>query len=137
MFSATDFLPSTITLLTTCWTSRLLCTLSGSSGRGVMSPRRGTNGALVLRSLDAVLGARLLAVRHAGGVERPAHDLVAHAGKVLHPAAADQHHRVLLEVVALTRNVRRDLHPVREAHARDLAESRVRLLRGGRVHPGA
>src|SRR5207245_4017432 len=42
--------------------------------------------------------------------------------------------RVLLQVVALAGNVGRDLHRVGQAHTRDLAQSRVRLLRGGRVN---
>src|SRR5688572_6005226 len=55
---------------------------------------------LFLRALGAVFGAALLAVIHAGAVERAAHGVIAHAGQVLHAAAADQHHRVLLEIVA-------------------------------------
>src|SRR2546430_3733165 len=39
-----------------------------------------------------------------------------------------QDHGVLLEVVALARDVGADLHAVGEAHARDLAQRRVRLL---------
>src|SRR5213595_2751132 len=39
--------------------------------------------------------------------------------------------------MALARDVGGDLHAIREAHARDLAERRVRLLRRGRVDPGA
>ena len=79
------------------------------------------------------MGARLLAVRDARGVERAADDLVADARQVLDAAAADEHHGVLLEVVALAGDVAGDLHPVREPHARDLAQRRVRLLRGRRV----
>ena len=71
--------------------------------------------------------------RHAGGVERPAHDLVAHAREVLDAAAADEHDRVLLQVVALAGNVGGDLDRAGDAHARDLAQRRVRLLRRRRV----
>ena len=73
------------------------------------------------RSLDAL------------GVEHAADDVVAHAGQVLHAAAADQHHRVLLQVVALARDVARHLDPVGQADARHLAQRRVRLLRRRRV----
>src|SRR5439155_25626460 len=52
-------------------------------------------------------------------------------------AAADEHDRVLLQVVALARDVARDLHAVREPHPGHLPESRVRLLRGGCVHARA
>src|ERR1035441_1816256 len=87
-----------MTLLTTCCTRRERCTGSGSSGRIWAAARRGISG-LGLRLLDAVLGARLLAVADAGSVQRPAHDLVAHPRKVLDAPAAHEHDRVLLEVV--------------------------------------
>src|SRR6478672_4542474 len=108
MSSALDFLPSSITLLMTCWTRRERWTGSGSTGRMEAAARRGIS----LLLLDAVLGARLLAVAHAGGVERAAHDLVAHARQVLDATAADEHDRMLLEVVPLARDVARHLHPV-------------------------
>src|SRR3954454_22459497 len=130
MRSAVDFLPSSMTLLITCWTRRERKTGSGSICRMVAAERRGI-GPLLL--LHAVLGAGLLAVADAGGVERAAHDLVAHARQVLDAAAADEHDRVLLQVVALARDVDGDLHAVREAHAGDLAQRRVRLLRRGGV----
>src|SRR3954469_9853536 len=92
--------------------------------------RRGIRALLLL---DAVLGAGLLAVAHAGGVERPADHLVAHARQVLDAAAADEHDRVLLEVVPLARDVRGDLDATRDADTGHLAQRRVRLLGGGRV----
>ena len=61
--------------------------------------------AYCLLPLHAVLRAGLLAIADAGGVERPAHDLVAHARQVLDAATAHQHDRVLLQVVALARDV--------------------------------
>src|ERR671920_285764 len=79
------------------------------SRRGA-GPRRGTSAAL----LGAVAGPCLLAVADAGGVEGAPDDLVAHAGEVLHPAAAHEDHRVLLEVVPLARDVGGDLHAARQ-----------------------
>ena len=78
---------------------------SGSTCRIVAALRRMPSFLL----LDAVLAAGLLAIADAGGVERAAHDLVAHARKILDATAADEHDRVLLQVVTLTRDVRRDL----------------------------
>src|SRR3954470_2515435 len=101
-----------------------------SIGRFGAGPLRGMSALLLLGSVAA---AGLLAVLHALGVERAADDLVADTGEVLHPAAADEHDRVLLEVVADTRDVRRDLDAAAQPHAGDLAEGGVRLLRGGRV----
>jgi hypothetical protein len=54
---------------------------------------------LLLRALGAVLRPTLLAALDAHGVERAAHDVIAHAGQILDAAAADEHQRVLLQVV--------------------------------------
>src|SRR3954471_11446972 len=127
---ATCFLPSCSTLETSWVTSCDPNTGSTSSGRFGAGPLRGISALLLLRAVPA---ASLLAVLHALGVERAADDLVADTGEVLHPAAADEHDRVLLEVVAHARDVGRDLDAAAQAHAGDLAEGGVRLLRGGRV----
>src|SRR5438128_1527660 len=58
-----------------------------------------------LLRLGAVLRPALLAPRHTAGVERPAHDVVAHSGQVFYTAAADEHDRVFLEVVSFARDV--------------------------------
>ena len=84
--------------------------------------------------LGAVTAAGLLAVLDAGGIEGAADDLVADAREVADTAAADEHDRVLLEVVAFARDVGRDLDARVQADTGDLAEGRVRLLRGVRVH---
>lgn len=91
----------------------------------------------LLRTLGAVLRAALLAILDALGVEHAAQDVVANAGKIADAAAADEHDRVLLQVVAFTRDVRDDFAAVGQAHLGDLAKCRVRLLRGGRVDAGA
>src|SRR3954470_24046397 len=131
---ATCFLPSLSTLETSWVTSCDPYTGSTSSGRLGAGPLRGISALLLL---GAVAAAGLLAVLHALGVERAADDLVADAGEVLHPAAADAHDRVLLQVVAHARDVRCDLDAAGQAHAGDLPEGGVRLLRGGRVDAGA
>src|SRR5687767_955438 len=87
----------------------------------------------LFRTLRAVFRTALLAVLDALRVEHAAQDVVADARKVLHAAAADHHHRVLLEVMALARDVADHLEAVGEADLGDLAERRVRLLRRRRV----
>src|SRR5215468_6068226 len=146
MPSATAFLPSRMTTLTNLVIRRRTsggASVNLGSGRTLRlgtSPLRGMAGswpARLLRALRAVLRARLLAVLHAGGVERAADDVVANAGEILDAAAADQDDRVLLQVVPLARDVRRDLHTVGQPHARDLAQRGVGLLGRRGVHAGA
>src|SRR3954452_18298246 len=122
-----------MTLLITCWTRRERWTASGSTGRIWAAARRG----IVLLLLHAVLRAGLLAVAHTGGVERAADDLVADARQVLDAAATDEDDRVLLKVVPLTGDVGGDLDATGDAHAGDLAQRRVRLLRRRGVDAGA
>src|SRR5436190_13713742 len=87
--------------------------------------------------LGAVAAASLLTVLHGLGVERATDDLVTDTRQVLHPTAADEHDRVLLQVVTLTRDVGGDLDAAAQAHTGDLAKGGVRLLRGGGVDAGA
>src|SRR5512134_496829 len=135
MRSPVDFLPLRIKLLTNLATTRSWNFGSGRIFRFSTSRRRGIDRFLyaLAGALRAVLAARLLAARDADGVERPADDVVAHAGEVLHAAAADEDHRVLLQVVADAGDVARHLEAVRQPDAGDLAQGRVRLLRRGGV----
>jgi hypothetical protein len=72
----------------------------------------------------------LLAAVDAQGVEGAADHVVAHTGEVADAAAADQHDRVLLQRVPLAGDVDRDFLAVRQPHAGDLPQGRVRLLGG-------
>src|SRR5262245_49091068 len=72
--------------------------------------------------LGPILRAPLLAVGDALSVECAAHNVVAHTGQILNAAAADQHYRVLLQVVALARDVGRNLNAIAQPDAGDLAE---------------
>ena len=62
------------------------------------------------------------------GYMRAADYVIAHSGQILDPATADQHHRVLLQVVSDARDVSVDLVAVGKPHSRDLAQRRVGLL---------
>src|SRR5688572_16043016 len=83
-----------------------------------------------LALLGAVQAARLLTALNAERVERAADDVVTHARQVANTAAAHEHDRVFLQVVAFARNVHGHFLAVAQAHAGDLSQSRVRLLRG-------
>src|SRR5919112_5530466 len=114
MPSATDFLPSSMTLFmnfdrTTSpnFGSGRISRFSGRRRRDigcflslqpVPGPARGLLSWL-LGTLGAVLGTALPAVLDALRVEHAAKNVVADAGKVAHTPATDQHDAVLLEVV--------------------------------------
>ncbi len=82
-----------------------------------------------LRALGAVLGAALVPLGNADGVERSTDDVITNTRKIFDTAPADEHDRVLLEVVTDTRDVGGDFDSVGETDTGDLAERRVRLLR--------
>src|ERR1700727_1074971 len=90
-----------------------------------------------LGALGAIFGAALLTVGHADRVQSAAHYVIAHTGQILYTAAADEHDRVLLQVVADTGDIGGDFHTVGQANAGDLTQRRVRLLGGLRVNAGA
>src|SRR3954464_4819787 len=144
MRSATDFLPRVMSTLTNLATSALPYLGSGRISRLGTSLRRGICGSLSdwsgaaetlcrFRFLGAVLGAALLAILHALRVEAAAHDVVAHAGEVLDAAAADEHDRVLLQVVAFAADVADHLEAVGQAHLRHFPERGVGLLGRRRI----
>ena len=81
------------------------------------------------RLLGAVAGATLLAVAHTFGVEDAADDVVADTREIFDASSADKHHRVFLQVVALSHDVGLHFVTVGQAYAGDFTESRVRLLR--------
>src|SRR5216110_33527 len=89
------------------------------------------------RTLRAILRTALLAVLDALGIEDAAEDVIAHAGQILDAAAADHDHRVLLKVMAFTRNIADHLEAIGQAHLGDLAKRGIRLLRGRGVDPRA
>src|SRR5690606_6648667 len=63
--------------------------------------------------------------------------VVAHTRQVLHTAAADQDHAVLLQVVAFTTDVGTDFVTAGKTHTADFAQGRIRLLGSGGIHAGA
>src|SRR5258705_9519010 len=139
MRSATDFLPRDISTLMNFATSVFTYFGSGRISRFGISLRRGMDvleyevrtrsGGLRLRGFwlfSAVFRPRLLAILDAGGVERAAHHVIANARQVLDAAAADQHDRVLLQIVAFAADVADDFEAVRQANLRHLAERGVR-----------
>src|SRR5580692_11468835 len=118
MRSASERLPLTSTLFTSAVTSGEPYTGSVTSCRLAAGPLRGMSALLLLR---AVTAACLLAVPDTLGVQRAADDLVPHAGQVADPPATDKHDGVLLQVVADTRDVGRDLYVAGKPDASHLA----------------
>src|SRR5271157_823068 len=133
MPSATDFLPACITEFMNFVTTTFPNFGSGRISRFSALWRRDISRLQSLRSLGAVFRTALLAVLHALGIEYAAQDVVAHARQVLHATAADHHHRVLLQVMALAGDVTDDLEAVGQTNLGDLAQRRIRLLRRRRV----
>src|SRR6516164_4512578 len=90
----------------------------------------------LLRSLRSVLRASLHTIGDAHGIQRSANHVIAHTRQILHAASADQHNRVLLQVVTDSGDIRRDFNAIRQPYTRNLPQRRVRLLRGLRVDAG-
>src|SRR5262245_61731469 len=76
----------------------------------------------LLGPFRSVFRPALLAVLHALGVEHAAQDVVANTREVLDAAAADHHHRVLLQVMTLARDVADHLESIRQPDLGDFAQ---------------
>src|SRR5271165_582496 len=132
MRSATDFLPSYIRQFMNLVNTLSPNFASGKTSRLTAARRRDMTASL-FRALGAVFRAALAAVLDPLGIERAANDVIPHPRQVLDPAATNQDDRMLLKIVALSRNVARHFKPVRQAHARHLAQRGIGLFRRGRV----
>src|SRR6185437_10815116 len=147
MLCAVFFLPSHIIELTNFSTRVELYNGSGRTSRGSGRLLRGISYLLLplgwrrsgptLRTLGAIFGPPLLTVRNAGGIERSANYVVANAGQILYTAAADEHNRMLLQIVSDAGNISGYLDAVGQTHAGHFAKSRIGLLRSGGVYTGA
>src|SRR6516165_2290284 len=131
MRSAADLLPLFMTTFMNLASISLLYFGSGRTVRTGAWARRDIDcySLLLLRALGAVLGAALLALADARAIERAAHGVIAHPRQGLYATTADEHHRVLLQVVALAADVAGHFVAIGEAYAADLAQRRVGLLR--------
>src|SRR5215472_14447039 len=138
MRSAADFLPFFMTTFMNLASISLLYFGSGRMVRtGAWARRDMDFYPLLLRALGAVLGATLLALTDARTIERAAHGVVTHARQVLDATTADEHYRVLLQVVALAADVAGHFVAIGEAYAADLAQRRIGLLRRRGIDTGA
>ena len=111
--------------------SHLFRTLSLNSIRDqlLLLTLRGRRFLTRLRTLRAVLGTTLTPLVNAEAVQRTADDVITHTRQIAHTTAFHKHHRVLLQIVPLATDVRRDLLTVGQPDTRNLAQRRVRLLR--------
>src|SRR5215467_8761558 len=124
--SAADLLPLFMTTFMNLASISLLYFGSGRMVRtGAWARRDMDSYPLLLRALGAVLGATLLALAHTRAVERAAHGVITHARQVLDTAAADEHHRVLLQVVTLAADVAGHFVAIGETNAAHLATRRA------------
>jgi len=98
-----------------------------SSQHQPIGPRGRPALALAL-ALRAIFRPALLPPFNTQAVERPAHNVVTHTGKVSHTPATNEHDRVLLQVVTLAADVRRHFLAVAQTNTRDLPQRGVRLL---------
>src|SRR3984893_5839253 len=138
MRSAADFLPFFMTTFMNLASISLLNFGSGRMERtGALARREMVISPFFLRALAAVLRPALLALADAGTVERAAHRVITHTRQILHAAAANEHHRVLLEVVAFAADVAGDFVAVGEAHAAHLAQRGIGLFRCRGIDAGA
>src|ERR1700722_3931236 len=90
----------------------------------------------LLRPLGAVLRTSLHPARDSHRIQCSPNQVIPNARQILHTPPANEHNRVLLQVVTDAGNISRHFNPVCQAHPRHLPQRRVGLLRGLRIHTG-
>jgi hypothetical protein len=90
--------------------------------------------ALGLRFLGTVLGTPLHSVAYSGGIKCSTNSVISNTRQVFYPPTPDQDNRVLLQVVALTADVRGYLESIGQPDPADFTQRRVRLFWCGRVY---
>ncbi len=89
---------------------------------------------LLLSYFRAITAAALFAVGDALAVEHTAHNMITNTRKILDASAANNDHRVLLQVMTDAGNVRVDFHLVGQTYFGDLTQSRVRFFGSHGTH---
>ena len=91
---------------------------------------------LFLWPLGPVFASTAFAILHTLCVVHATNNVVSHARKVFHTAAANKHNGVFLQIVAFARNIRNHFHTIRKAHLRDFSKRGVWFLWGCGIHFG-
>ena len=82
----------------------------------------------LLWSFGAVFTASAPAAFNAGSIQYSAHHMIAHPWQIFYAATADNHNRVLLQIMSLPWNICRHFHAIGQAHTRNFTQRRVWLL---------
>src|SRR6516162_3683640 len=130
---AVFFFPRHIIEFTNFSTRVELNTASGTISRTTARLLRGIL-FLRLRALGPVLRPPLLAASHARRVQRSPNHVIADSRQILHAPSANQHDRVLLQVMTDPRYIGGDFDPMAQPHARHFSQRGIRLLGSLRVH---
>src|SRR5579872_201605 len=80
-------------------------------------------------ALGAIFRAALLPAGYTHRIKRATYYVITHAGEVFYTTTADEHNRVLLQVVTNAWNVSRDFNTIGQANSSNLAQRRVWLFR--------
>jgi hypothetical protein len=83
----------------------------------------------------SVLGAALLSVLNAYGVQSTADDVIPNSRKVLHPPPSNENNGVLLEVVANPRDISSNFHSIGQPYPGNLSKCGIRFFGSGRIYP--
>jgi hypothetical protein len=106
-----------------------LLNVTRQGSRGILESGRGINRLAAIPGLGRpILAAASPAIRYTLTVECAADYVVTDTRQVFDTTASNQHHRVLLKVMAFTTDVGGDFYPIGQSDPGDLPESRVRFL---------
>src|SRR2546421_9552885 len=106
----------------------------GCLGDSTASPTHPNTQTVLLRSLRAVLRTALLAIFGSGGVQGAADDMIPNSRKVFDAASADHYYRMLLQIMADSRDIGGHFLSIGQSDTGDFGQPRIPLLLAGRPH---
>src|SRR3989344_385239 len=126
IFMAIAFFPEYIILFINLATKRLEYFKSGSVCVFFLT------GLLMLFCfLGSVFRTLLFSAFNSRRVQNASYYMITHTGQILDSSASQYNHRVFLKIVADTRNISGNFHPIGQSDPCNLSQSRIRCLRRG------
>ena len=92
---------------------------------------------ILLGTLRPVFGAALATTLNARSIQRAANGVIPNSRQILNPPPANQHDRMLLQIMPLAADVSGDFKPIRQPHPRRFAQGGIGLLRRRRINAQA
>ena len=82
---------------------------------------------MLFRFFTTILRSALVSIFYALCIKRSSNNRISYTGEIVWSAPAHKHHRMLLEIMALTGDIRPNFKPIGQSNARNLLKAEFGL----------